>query len=107
MLNGLKCFNTNGPLAEHFAVYALTQPELGAKGLSLFHVKKGTPGFSIGKIENKMGIRAAQVSELVFENCEIPESSLIGEEGQGFKLAMKARQNRRSGSGPRNRRGCF
>ena len=73
ILNGLKCFNTNGPLSDHFAVYALTHPELGSKGLSCFHVKKGTPGFSIGKIENKMGIRSAQVSELVFENCEIPE----------------------------------
>ena len=53
VLNGLKCFNTNGPLAEHFAVYALTHPELGQKGLSLFHVKKGTPGFTIGKIETR------------------------------------------------------
>jgi len=97
VLNGLKCFNTNGPLADHFAVYALTQPELGAKGLSLFHVKKGTPGFSIGKIENKMGIRAAQVSELIFENCEIPESALIGEEGKGFKYAMKALDGGRIG----------
>ena len=97
VLNGLKCFNTNGPLAEHFAVYALTNPELGQKGLSLFHVKKGTPGFTIGKIENKMGIRAAQVSELVFENCEIPESALIGEECTGFKQAMKALDGGRIG----------
>lgn len=97
IVNGLKCFNTNGPLAEHFALYALTQPELGARGLSCFHVKKGTPGFSIGKIENKMGIRAAQVSELIFENCEIPESSLIGCEGHGFKYAMKALDGGRIG----------
>lgn len=97
IVNGLKCFNTNGPLAEHFALYALTQPELGARGLSCFHVKKGTPGFSIGKIESKMGIRAAQVSELIFENCEIPESSLIGCEGHGFKYAMKALDGGRIG----------
>ena len=97
VLNGLKCFNTNGPLAEHFAIYALTHPELGQKGLSLFHVKKGTPGFTIGKIENKMGIRAAQVSELVFENCEIPQSALIGEECTGFKQAMKALDGGRIG----------
>jgi len=97
VINGLKCFNTNGPLAEHFAVYALTQPELGAKGLSCFHVDKGTPGFSIGKIENKMGIRAAQVSELIFEECEIPETALIGKEGDGFKYAMKALDGGRIG----------
>lgn len=78
-------------------MYALTNPELGQKGLSLFHVKKGTPGFTIGKIENKMGIRAAQVSELVFENCEIPESALIGEECTGFKQAMKALDGGRIG----------
>jgi len=97
VINGLKCFNTNGPLAEHFAVYALTQPELGAKGLSCFHIDKGTPGFSIGKIENKMGIRAAQVSELIFEECEIPETALIGKEGDGFKYAMKALDGGRIG----------
>ena len=97
ILNGLKCFNTNGPLSDHFAVYALTHPELGSKGLSCFHVKKGTPGFSIGKIENKMGIRSAQVSELVFENCEIPETALLGEEKQGFKIAMKTLDGGRLG----------
>ncbi len=97
ILNGLKCFNTNGPLSQHFAVYALTQPELGSKGLSCFYVKKDTPGFSIGKIENKMGIRSAQVSELLFENCEIPETALIGKEGDGFKIAMKTLDGGRIG----------
>ena len=97
ILNGLKCFNTNGPLSDHFAVYALTQPELKSKGLSCFHVKKGTPGFTIGKIENKMGIRSAQVSELVFENCVIPADALIGGEGQGFKIAMKTLDGGRIG----------
>ena len=97
ILNGLKCFNTHGPLSQHFAVYALTQPELGSKGLSCFYVKKDTPGFSIGKIENKMGIRSAQVSELLFENCEIPETALIGKEGDGFKIAMKTLDGGRIG----------
>lgn len=97
ILNGLKCFNTNGPLSDHFAIYALTQPELKAKGLSCFHVKKGTPGLSIGKIENKMGIRSAQVSEIVLENCEIPETALIGKEGDGFKIAMKTLDGGRIG----------
>ena len=68
ILNGLKCFITNGPLADYTAVYALTEPEKKAKGLSCFVVKKGTPGFSVGKIEDKMGIRSAQVSEMILEN---------------------------------------
>ncbi|MEF9918819.1 MAG: acyl-CoA dehydrogenase family protein [Eubacterium sp.] len=89
IINGAKCFNTNGPLADYFAVYALTQPEKKAKGLSCFLVKKGTPGFSIGKIEDKMGIRSAQVSELIFENCCVPEENLMANEGDGFKIAMK------------------
>lgn len=89
ILNGAKCFNTNGPLADYFAVYALTQPKKKAKGLSCFLVKKGTTGFSIGKIEYKMRIRAAQVSELIFDNCKIPAENLMGKEGQGFKVAMK------------------
>lgn len=97
ILNGAKCFNTNGPLADYFAVYALTQPEKKAKGLSCFLVKKGTPGFSIGKIEDKMGIRAAQVSELIFDNCKIPVENLMGEEGQGFKVAMKTLDGGRIG----------
>ena len=59
ILNGMKCFNTNGPLADYTAVYALTEPEKKAKGLSCFVVKKGTPGFSVGKVEDKMGIRVA------------------------------------------------
>ena len=97
ILNGAKCFNTNGPLADYFAVYALTQPEKKAKGLSCFLVKKGTPGFSIGKIEDKMGIRAAQVSEIIFDNCKIPAENLMGEEGQGFKVAMKTLDGGRIG----------
>lgn len=97
ILNGAKCFNTNGPLADYFAVYALTQPEKKAKGLSCFLVKKRTPGFSIGKIEDKMGIRAAQVSELIFDNCKIPAENLMGEEGQGFKVAMKTLDGGRIG----------
>lgn len=97
ILNGAKCFNTNGPLADYFAVYALTQPEKKAKGLSCFLVKKGTPGFSIGKIEDKMGIRAAQVSELIFDNCKIPAENLMGKEGQGFKVAMKTLDGGRIG----------
>ncbi len=97
VLNGLKCFNTNGPLADYSAVFALTEPELKAKGLACFVVKKGTPGFSVGRIEDKMGIRQAQVSELIFDNCRVPESAMIAPTGQGFKLAMKALDGGRIG----------
>lgn len=97
VLNGAKCFTTNGPLCDYIAVYALTQPELKAKGLSVFLVEKGTPGFSIGKVENKMGIRQAQVSETIFENCVVPAENLMGKEGEGFKVAMKTLDGGRIG----------
>lgn len=97
VLNGAKCFITNGPLSDYVAVYALTEPELKAKGLSCFIVKKGTPGFSIGTIENKMGIRSAQVSELIFEDCRVPAENLITEHGKGFGLAMKTLDGGRLG----------
>ena len=97
IINGAKCFTTNGPLADYFAVYALTQPELKSKGYSVFLVKKGTPGFSIGKLENKMGIRSAQVSETIFTDCEVPVECLMGKEGEGFKFAMKTLDGGRIG----------
>ncbi|MGE4214100.1 MAG: acyl-CoA dehydrogenase family protein [Anaerotignaceae bacterium] len=97
IINGAKCFTTNGPLADYFAVYALTQPELKSKGYSVFLVKKGTPGFSIGKLENKMGIRSAQVSETIFTACEVPAECLMGKEGDGFRVAMKTLDGGRIG----------
>ena len=97
ILNGLKCFNTNGPLAEYTAVYALTEPEKKSKGLSCFIVKKGTPGFKVGKIEDKMGIRSAQVSEMILENVRVPASNMITASGDGFKLAMKTLDGGRIG----------
>ncbi|MEA5084412.1 MAG: acyl-CoA dehydrogenase family protein [Lachnospiraceae bacterium] len=97
IINGAKCFTTNGPLADYVAVYALTQPELKSKGYSVFLVKKGTPGFSIGKLENKMGIRSAQVSETIFTDCEVPAECLMGKEGDGFKVAMKTLDGGRIG----------
>ena len=88
-LNGLKCFNTNGPLAKYTIIYALTEPELKAKGLSCFVVSKDTPGVSVGKVENKMGLRSLQVSEIILENAVVPAEALISPTGQGFKTAMK------------------
>lgn len=89
ILNGMKIFNTNGPLAGYYAIYALTEPEKKAKGLACFVVKAGTPGLRVGKIENKMGIRAAQVSEIILEDVRVPAKNKIAEDGNGFKTAMK------------------
>ena len=97
ILNGMKCFNTNGPLADYTAVYALTEPEKKAKGLSCFVVKKGTPGFSVGKVEDKMGIRSAQVSEMIMENVRVPAENMVVPSGDGFKLAMKTLDGGRIG----------
>jgi butyryl-CoA dehydrogenase len=89
ILNGLKCFITNGPLADYFLVFALTEPELKTKGMSAFIVEKSWPGVSVGTIENKCGIRSAQVSEIIFENVKVPKENMVGEEGKGFAVAMK------------------
>lgn len=97
ILNGLKCFNTNGPLAGYTVIYALTEPELKAKGLSAFVVEKGMPGLTVGKLEDKMGIRSAQVSELILEDVKVPAENLITEHGKGFSLAMKTLDGGRIG----------
>lgn len=96
-LNGSKCFITNGPLSETFLVFALTDKSLGAKGLSAFIVEKGFPGFSIGKIENKCGIRATKVSELIFNDCKVPKENLVGEEGKGLSIALSTLDGGRIG----------
>ncbi|MCL6610030.1 MAG: acyl-CoA dehydrogenase [Peptococcaceae bacterium] len=88
VLNGSKIFITNAYLAETYVVFASTDRSKGHRGISAFIVEKGTPGFSFGKKEHKMGIRASATYELVFENCRIPEENLLGEEGQGFKIVM-------------------
>lgn len=97
VINGAKCFNTNGPLADFSVIYALTDPEIGTKGMCAFVVEKGTPGFTVGKIENKMGIRCAQVSELHLDNVRVPEENMIAKPGEGFKLAMKTLDGGRIG----------
>lgn len=98
ILNGMKCFITNGPIADIFVVYAMTDRSKGVKGLSAFIVEKDYPGFSIGKIEDKCGIKAAQVSEIIFENVRVPKENLLGgEEGKGFALAMKSLDGGRIG----------
>ncbi|GAB6180994.1 acyl-CoA dehydrogenase AcdA [Desulfotomaculum defluvii] len=88
VINGNKIFITNGYYADTYIVIAVTDKEKKAKGISMFIVEKGTPGFSFGKKEHKMGIRASATYELVFENCRIPKENLLGELGAGFKQVM-------------------
>jgi len=88
VLNGTKHFITNGAEAETCVVIALTDPSLKTKGLSAFIVERGTPGFSVGKHEHKLGINSTSTTELVFEECAIPAENLLGELNKGFKIAM-------------------
>ena len=89
VLNGTKTFITNGHYADVAVVVAVTDKTAGTHGLSAFVVEKGTKGFRAGKKENKLGLRASDTSELIFEDCEIPAENLLGYEGQGFVDAMK------------------
>lgn len=99
VLNGTKQFITNGGEAEIYTVIALTDKAKGARGASAFLIEKGTPGFSFGKKEKKMGIRASATRELVFQNCFVPEENLIGKPGMGFIMTMKLLDRSRPGVG--------
>lgn len=99
VLNGTKQWITNGGEAEIYTVIAMTNPSKGSRGASAFIVEKGTPGFSFGKKEKKMGIRASATRELVFENCRIPKENLLSKEGMGFLVAMKTLDKSRPGIG--------
>ena len=90
ILNGLKHFITNGKDAEVYTVIAMTDKTKGARGASAFIVEKGTPGFTLGKREKKMGIRTSHTMELVFQDMMIPAANLLSKEGDGFKIAMSA-----------------
>ena len=98
ILNGTKIFITNGGEAETYVVLARTDMEAKKHyGMSAFIVEKGTPGFSFGKKEHKMGIRSSPTMEMVFENCKVPHDNFLGEDGQGFKIAMKTLDGGRIG----------
>ncbi len=95
VLKGSKMFITNGALADLYFVAAKTDPAAGAKGISMFIVEKGTPGFSVGRKLDKMGWRSSDTAELVFDGARVPAENLLGEENRGFYAVMKNFQNER------------
>lgn len=98
-LNGHKLWITNGGEANLFLVFANVNPTAGYKGITGFIVERGTPGFTIGKKEDKLGIRASSTCELIFENCQIPKSQVVGEVGKGYKIAIETLNEGRIGIG--------
>ena len=99
VLNGSKCFITNGGVASFYCVTAMTDKSKGVKGISMFLIDAGTPGLSTGHEENKMGIRTSNTCDVVLEDCRIPAANLIGEEGKGFGIAMKTLDQARAWMG--------
>lgn len=97
ILNGSKIFITNGGVADTFIIFAMTDKSKGTRGISAFIVEKNFEGFSIGKKEDKLGIRASSTTELVMSNCIVPKENLIGQEGKGFGIAMKTLDGGRIG----------
>jgi butyryl-CoA dehydrogenase len=85
VINGQKIFITNGSIADVVVITAVTDPEKGTRGISSFIVEKGTPGFRLGRDEEKMGLKGSVTSELFFEDCRVPKENLLGKEGEGFK----------------------
>jgi acyl-CoA dehydrogenase len=102
VLNGLKHYITNAIEASVFTVMAVTDSAKGAKGITSFIVEKDFPGFKLGKVEKKMGLRGSHSAELVFEDCEVPVENVLGTEGQGYVNALKILANGRAGLAARN-----
>jgi butyryl-CoA dehydrogenase len=97
LINGTKAWITNGGAADAAIVYVNTQPEKGEKGITALVVEKGTPGFAVGKEEKKLGIHATACTELSFSDCEVPAGNRIGEEGEGYKVALSTLDGGRIG----------
>jgi len=99
ILNGTKLWITNGNEAEIFIVFANVNPEAGHKGITAFIVERGFEGFSVGKKEDKLGIRASSTTELILEDCRVPATNILGEIGKGYKVAMETLNEGRIGIG--------
>jgi len=99
VLNGQKLWITNAYESGIFIVFATLDPSLGYKGITAFVVEKGTPGFSLGKKEDKLGIRASSTCELVFQDCVVPADAVLGEPGKGYKVAIETLNEGRIGIG--------
>jgi alkylation response protein AidB-like acyl-CoA dehydrogenase len=98
-INGRKLWITNGNEADMFIVFANLNPEAGYRGITAFIVDRGTPGFTVGKKEDKLGIRASSTCELIFEDCIVPKSQILGEVGKGYKVAIETLNEGRIGIG--------
>ena len=97
ILNGQKIWITNGSVADVVCVFAVTDPDAGSRGVSAFVLEKGMHGFNVGTKEKKMGIRGSPTVELTFDDCEVPAANRLGDEGEGFKIAMKVLDKSRPG----------
>ncbi len=89
ILNGRKCFITNGAYSDFYCITAMTDKSKGVNGISMFYVEKGTSGLSFGNDEDKMGLRTSNTCDVILDNCKIPAKNLIGKEGEGLKIALK------------------
>jgi len=98
-INGRKLWITNGNEADMFIVFANLNPDAGYRGITAFIVDRGTPGFTVGKKEDKLGIRASSTCELIFEDCVVPKSQILGEVGKGYKVAIETLNEGRIGIG--------
>jgi alkylation response protein AidB-like acyl-CoA dehydrogenase len=99
VLNGSKRFITNAGVAQLYTVFAKTDPEAGHAGISAFAVEADAPGFEVGRIEPKMGIKGSTTGEVFFNDCRVPVDNLLGEEGEGFRIAMRVLDRSRPGIG--------
>ncbi|MFJ7509508.1 acyl-CoA dehydrogenase family protein [Peribacillus simplex] len=106
ILNGTKHYITNADVADIFTVMAVTDKDKGAKGITSFIVEKDFPGFRVGSMERKMGLRGSHSAELVFEDCEVPAENVLGDVGQGYVNALKILANGRAGLAARNLGSC-
>ena len=99
VLNGRKLWITNGNEADLFIVFATVNPEAGYRGITAFLVERGFPGFTVGKKEDKLGIRASSTCELILEDCRVPKANVLGEVGKGYKIAIETLNEGRIGIG--------